>query len=261
MAYHALHHLIAHNLRRLPLSKKLFLLFLLPLSLIAGPIETLESITDCPSIGWIQQGERWTFENWMEDKREEILPYFAEMGYFNEKHASENYYTYGVVLGSLHASVTRRMAFLVEEWKRGVRFDTIVFLTGQRKLHPEKEPFDHLEMEVDMMKWVWEEMDVPAELRALPLIVIDAKPHPFRKRPNTMLTVKQWLQKDPKPGSCLVFSCQPYLNYQEQILKMVLPETFTVETIGPGGGSSYSMSVLLDTAARVEILKKGYLLL
>lgn len=239
-----------------------FLVSFLVLSVsLFGNIQELEKITDCPSMGWIQQGERWTFENWMEDKREEILPYFVEMGYFDERHASENRYTYGVVLGSLHASVTRRMAFLVEEWKRGVRFEKIVFLTGQRKLHPEKEPFDHLEMEVDMMKWAWEQMDVPAELRALPLIVVDAKPHPFRKRPNTMLTVERWLQDHPKPGSCLIFSCQPYLNYQEQILKMVLPSTFTVETVGPAGGSTYPLSVLLDTAARVEILKKGYLLL
>lgn len=76
-----------------------------------------------------------------------------------------------------------------------------------------------------------------------------------------MLTVQRWLQENPKPGTCLVFSCQPYLNYQEQILKIVLPTTFTVEIVGPGGGSTSPLSVLLDTAARVEVLKKGYLLL
>lgn len=241
--------------------KFIFLLFLLPITLFCGPIETLETITDCPSMGWIQQGERWTFQDWMEDKRDEILPLFDEMGYFKEKRASEKHYTYGVVLGSLYASVSRRMAFLVEEWNRGVRFEKIIFLTGERKLHPEKEPFDHLKTETDMMIWTWEQMDVPTELRALPLVVIDAKPHPFRNRPNTMLTAQVWMKENPKPGSCLVFSCQPYLNYQEQILKMVLPTTFSVETVGPGGGANNSISVLLDTAARVEVLKKSYLLL
>lgn len=212
-------------------------------------------------MGWIQQGERWTFQDWMEDRREEILPFLKEMGYFDERHATETHYNYAVVLGSLHASVKRRMTFLIEEWNRGIRFDQVVFLTGQRKLHPEKEPFPHLEMETDMMEWTWNQLEMPEELRALPLIVIDAKPHPFRQRPNTMLTVQRWLQDRPLPGSCLVFSCQPYLNYQEQILKMVLPTTFTVETVGPGGGSTSPLSVLLDTVARVEVLKKGYLLL
>lgn len=246
---------------------RIFLLFLFISSITfakessLSSIQTLENITDCPYMGWIQQGERWTFQDWMEDKREEIVPILENLGYFDEKRAQENSYRYGIVLGSLHASVTRRIAFLIEEWKRGIRFETIVFLTGQRQLHPEKEPFEGLETETDMMLWTWKHAEMPNELRSVPLVVIDAKPHPFRKRPNTLITVQTWLAQSPHPGNCLVVSCQPYLNYQYQILRMVLPEEFQVEIVGPPGGRQNRLSILLDTVARTEIMKKGYLLL
>ena len=247
--------------------KRIFLLFLFLSSVVLSKestlssVQSLEKITDCPYMGWIQQGERWTFQDWMEDKREEILPIIEKMGYFDEKRAQESSYRYGVVLGSLHASVKRRIAFLIEEWKRGVRFEAVVFLTGQRKLHPEKEPFEGLETETEMMIWAWKNAEMPMELRSLPFVAIDAKPHPFRQRPNTLITVQTWLAQNPQPGKCLVVSCQPYLNYQYQILRMVLPETFEIEIVGPSGGRQNPLSVLLDTVARTEIIKKGYLLL
>lgn len=225
------------------------------------PIQALEELVDCPFMGWIQQGERWTFKDWMEEKRASIIPILDNLGYFEEKQAQESSYQYGIVLGSLHASVKRRIAFLIEEWNRGIRFDSVVFLTGQRKLHPEKEPFEDLETETDLMIWLWDCAEMPKELRDLPLLVIDAKPHPFRSRPNTLITVQSWLAQKPQPGKCLVFSCQPYLNYQHQILRMVLPEDFSIEVIGPKGGKQNPLSVLLDTVARTEIMKKGYLLL
>lgn len=247
--------------------KRIILLLLFLTSAIYGevhnltPIQTLEKITECPSMGWIQQGERWTFQDWMEDKRGTILPLLEKLGYFEKKEAQESSYQYGVVLGSLHASVKRRIAFLIKEWERGVRFDSIVFLTGQRKLHPEKEPFENLETETEMMVWTWKNAQMPDELRALPLTIIDAKPHPFRERPNTLITVQTWLSQKPLPGKCLVVSCQPYLNYQYQILRMVLPEEFSIEIVGPEGGKQNPLSILLDTVARTEIMKKGYLLL
>ncbi|QVL57036.1 MAG: hypothetical protein KFB93_06555 [Simkaniaceae bacterium] len=246
--------------------KRIVFLLLFLSSAICGeihhsPVQTLEEITECPFMGWIQQGERWTFQDWMEDKREIILPIIDQLGYFDEKRAKDPSYQYGIVLGSLHASVKRRIAFLIEEWERGVRFDSVVFLTGQRKLHPEKEPFDGLETETEMMVWTWKNAQMPDELSAIPLVVIDAKPHPFRKRPNTLMTIQTWLSQKPSSGKCLVVSCQPYLNYQYQILRMVLPEEFSIEIIGPKGGNNNPLSVLLDTVARTEIMKKGYLLL
>ena len=60
--------------------KRIFVLFLFISSIALAKenslssIQTLENITDCPYMGWIQQGERWTFQDWMEDKREEIVP-------------------------------------------------------------------------------------------------------------------------------------------------------------------------------------------
>lgn len=79
--------------------KFLFAFLVFSISLFGG-IQELEKITDCPSIGWIQQRERWTFENWMENKREEIVPHFVEIG-FRSPHGGEIFLTPFIVSFSL----------------------------------------------------------------------------------------------------------------------------------------------------------------
>ena len=113
---------------------------------------------------WIQKGDRWTFQDRYENKREEILDTLNAMGWFEAKHALKNHYQYGVVLGSLYTSVQKRMHFLLEEWNRGVRFDTIVFLTGQRPLHPTKEKA-FSGTETTMMLQTWDNIEKPKALR------------------------------------------------------------------------------------------------
>ncbi|NGX51295.1 MAG: hypothetical protein K1060chlam2_01160, partial [Chlamydiae bacterium] len=198
-------------------------------SLLGTPIETLfETLGVANSQEaqeqWSQQGERWTFQDHSEEERSDILSILEEMVSFEIKRASKNHYDYALVLGALYLSVEKRIAHLVDEYSRGVRFDVVVFLTGQRPLHPEKEA-NFSGTETDMMVEVWSTFPMPEELRALPLMVVDAPPLPERGRPTTESTLYAWLEAAPNPGSCLFISSQPFVNYQDAIIKFVLPES------------------------------------
>jgi len=89
-----------------------------------------------------------------------------------------------------------------------------------------------------------------------PIIHRDAKPGvEFVKtpmqgsiRPNTASTFKLWLQSQPKPGSCLAISHQPFIGYQDAVAHNTLPHGFTVETIGKP--APVNVLVHLDTIAR-----------
>ena len=231
--------------------KRLIIIFLFLAYSINGDdfISKLSQLTEMPPQTWIQSGDRWTFQDIAEEKRSDILAVFEEMGWFEAKHASKKHYDYAVVLGALHASVQRRITHLINTYNRGVRFDAVVFLTGKRPLHPEKES-SFRGMETDMMIEVWKAASLPKELRDLPLIVVDAPPLPERGRPTTESTLYAWLNKAPKEGSCLFFSSQPFVNYQDAIIKHVLPPSFETETIGPEGGRGLPVAVLLDTVAK-----------
>lgn len=240
--------------------KHFFILIFLFSSLLAR--SPLEEITGIHPAEWIQGGERWNFEERFMDKEEELLQGLENLGIFDERRASQTYYDYAIVPGSLYDSIKTRIEFLVEEWNRGVRFETVVFLTGKRKVHPEKESAEvlgcSLETETDVMRLVWKQTKMPDELRNLPLMIIDAEPFPFRERPNTLATILAFLAENPKPGSCLVVSNQPYIAYQHEVFVALMPKVFTIESVGAAGGRNTPLSVLMDTVGRTELYKKGF---
>ncbi|MCB1110695.1 MAG: hypothetical protein KDK64_06895 [Chlamydiia bacterium] len=230
--------------------KRLLLVLFLLFSCVYGDIPSLEKLTKTPAQAWVQQGDRWTFKERFEEEREDIIPLLESMGIFSEKWAQHAHYDYALVLGALHTAVESRMGHLIEEWKRGTRFDQIVFLTGQRPLHQEKEAqFLHLRTETAMMVHVWETLEMPPELRDIPLVVIDAPPLPLRGRPTTESTVYAWLEVNPSPGSVLMVSSQPFIGYQKAILEVLLP-AFSIEGVGKEGGRTLPLSVLLDTVGK-----------
>ena len=71
-------------------------------------------------------------------------------------------------------------------------------------------------------------------------------------RPNTGDTIIAWLKHNPKPGEILAISSQPYVQYQDAVLKTLIPHGFSTETIGPATvGDSEAIAVNLDNVARI----------
>ncbi len=214
-----------------------------------SPDAPLETLTAQLKEKCHQKGDRWNFTNRFEEERDTLLPLLEELGCFQTVHAKNTQYNYAVILGALRPSVQKRIDFLVEEWQRGVRFDEVIFLTGTRELRPSEECPD-LHSETEMMVRIWDQTTMPETLRNLPLTVVHSGPAHGRDRATTESTVIAWIELTPFPGSCLVFSSQPYVGYQDAILRARMPASFTIETIGVEGGRTLPSSILMDNLAK-----------
>lgn len=271
--------------------KKIFLLLLLPFALhaislhndqgkLVEPAKQFLSLCGVPKDisdeetlaylqgNWIQtEKERWEMKEKCEEKRDSALPILRELGCIDPIHAKEGEYDYALVLGALEKSIQQRLNFLHEEWKRGIRFKQVILLTGQRELNPERENFPTgISTETELLVHLFKN----SPLHSLVLyVVIDAPQEKQKdgtfKRPNTASTIREWMASSPKPGKCLAVSTQPFVGYQEAVLRYYLPATFTIETVGPRTESTahdapphshYSMAIYLDNFGKWLLYEK-----
>ena len=191
---------------------------------------------------WMQEGkERWEMENRFEEKRELALPVLKAIGCIETIHAEKTHYRYALVLGSLGKTMQHRLDFLYEEWQKGVRFDQIVLLTGERDLDPKIEEFPpNLRTETELFLYLFQSH--PLKMTVPHVVVNSPKqtlPNGTLRRPDTLATVRDWLSLLPTPGSCLAISTQPFVGYQEAVIRFALPPSFELECIGPGTQNVY----------------------
>ena len=71
-----------------------------------------------------------------------------------------------------------------------------------------------------------------------------------QRRPNTADTIKLWMHANPEPGLSLIISSQPYVHYQDAVLRAYLPAEFTLEVVGKKARSVVSDGKHLDNLAR-----------
>lgn len=207
-------------------------------------------------------------------------------------------YDYALLLGGLVTRVRGRLVHLAKLWSNGcpemriayIRPEAMVFLGGERPLLPDKEsmevlldsnngvlPFrkgwtfsgDEPRTELEMMQLVWDQADIPNEMRELPVTWVNAQmktdpDDPTGKRttrPNTGDTIATWLADyDPSPGHCLAISNQPHVAYQDAVLRTCLPTLrFTIETIGTAASLDHQLAFYLRELAgwlrQVKILQ------
>lgn len=201
---------------------------------------------------WLQKNkERWEMKNAWEEKWEKALPLLEKIGCINTIHASGKKYTYALVLGATGRVMQNRLDTLYEEWKRGVRFQQIVLLAGDRDLDPSRETFpENLRTETDLLAYLFEKH--PLKDLASHILICAPKKQledGTWRRPSTACTILKWLETDPEPGNCLAVSTQPFVGYQEAVLRLLLPQTFTVEGIGQET-IYFPMGVYLDNFAK-----------
>lgn len=216
--------------------------------------------------------ERWDVESRSE---RDYYALFSKINMTETKMAEASWYNYAVILGSTVQKVRARLFFLKKEWERGVRFQSIVFLTGDRPLNkdienekelidPASSPFPFRKdwvfqgtlprNETEMMRMVFDQLDMPFDLRHTELIIVDT-PQRNGKRPNTKDTFCKWLDIQPIPGKALIFSDQPFLGRGDTIAREMLPD-FEVETVGFGFShedyikEKKATPILLDELAR-----------
>jgi len=227
--------------------------------------------------GWLRTSgkERWEVKEISPEKREQLMTMFDKLFVIQEIEPAGIYYDYAVILGATVHRVRSRLQYLVELWKKGVRFGCIVVLVGQRPLDSGLEspeellnenntmfPFKHgwqltddlPTTETGMAKLVFAQSPLPAEWDNLSIIFVDTPMQQtlFGKlrRPNTQDTIMHWFKTNPRAGSVLAISGQPYVNYQDTVLRCFIPDTFSLETVGKAAPLKERTTTILDSMAR-----------
>ncbi len=193
--------------------------------------------------------------------RGDVLEVINNMGLLQAKNPSLKHYDYAICHGAFMEGVRFRLAQLIDQWNKGIRFDALVFLTGERTLrkgpgekddfsvlcNPEKSPYPFkpgwmpnpdakYETEYDMVKLVWEQAAIPEDMaKALAdKVTIVNTPKGDFPRPSMDSTHAYWLKEHkPKPGTIIAPSHPLIWCYQQLTSSYILGPKFPYETIAP----------------------------
>lgn len=262
---------------------------LLVLSDLYHPSDRLAEIVQKTQKNWIKvlQGKNGKERVDMLDSqdevkiRESVEAIAREIGLFDARKPALRHYTYAVCHGAFLDGVKGRVAELVEAWNDGIRFDSLVFLTGERYLRKEEQdalsklivtesfasgtPY---ETEYDMCKLVWERVQVPEEMRnalAGKVVFVNAKRPEGQERPNTKDTITTWLAEyHPQPGTVLAFSYPMIWTYQQVAGAQILGKEYPLDTCAKAATEEMLqaqkpriVSLVHDTVAKVLYEAQG----
>ncbi len=224
-----------------------------------------------------QRKERWELEEVMPEFRIEAIPVLDRLGMLREIPPSNNQYDGALMFGALVTRVRTRLAYLKELWKKGVRFNELIFLGGERPLAESgRETPDILynrlnrdlpirrdwkpqsevpTTELGMMELVWDQADLPEDLRNVKIKWINAPMKPNPKggrplRPTTEDTLIIWLENSHPKDNYLAISNNPHIGYQHSVLETYLPKSINVETVGHRASLGLPMAFYLGEFAR-----------
>lgn len=226
----------------------------------------------------LRQGERWQEQTTrFEELKMAITPLLKELGFVDATIPSFKEYQGVIVHGALLPKVRLRLHYLIEQWKRGVRFSCIYFLSGGRPLEAQYEnqhafiddsesllkirkgwsaPLELPKTESEMTQLVWEQSEIPEDMRyAVKVHFINApmKRDPKSERwirPTTDDTVETWLKAAPPPGRYLAVTNAPYTNRQDLVVRAIAPAEYGFDTVGSGASEQEKIAVFLDELAR-----------
>ena len=198
--------------------------------------------------------ERWELNEISPKQRRFVLDWAKEQGIFSAWQPSRRVYDKALILGATTSRMQMRLDFLKQIWMEGVRFTEIVWLTGDRPLDKSIDGLmDLCQTESEAAQILWEEADLPKEMRALSVVFVAIPMRADGKRPNTEDTIVGWVKVSPEPCTALFISDQPFCGYQFAVVKGALPEEFLFDLAGQGVDPSShpaAAAITLDCIAR-----------
>lgn len=225
------------------------------------------------------------------EERVRLKSLFQALGDLDEVLPKSKEFKYILLNGSTVPNMRKRIHFLSEAIKNKkieLKSQTqIVFLEGERELFssetrdvllsaspfkqnpswiiPSPLPTD----ERDAAVMVWNQLDLPSEMRSHPPIFIHAKKKEGANRAETEDCVRDWIQKyHPTPGKALVVSSNPFVYYQFLVTQLFLKkfnvQGVQLEAIGSAmkindNSEEVSLGILLDTLSRNLFLYYSYI--
>lgn len=197
--------------------------------------------------------ERWEMLELPLEKKQYVIQWAENEGIYAPWAPSSSDYDKALILGTTVPLMQKRLKYLQELWNQGVRFNQVVWLTGERPLDPQMDGLsEHYSHEADAARYIWKNAHLPEAMRQLPVVFISL-PMQGNKRPNTEDTIIAWLKTEKEPVKSLFISDQPFNGYQFAVVKTNLPDAFTFDLAGPGVDPQChpaAAAITLDTIAR-----------
>lgn len=210
----------------------------------------------------------------------DVRNFLRPLGFIEFSVPSRDQYKYGAWPGALLPRAAARLHDLATTWHdHNTKLEKLVVFGGKRPIIPDKENpeiarslpfvwksgftnFDPVQTELDLMMWIWKNMELPKGLYELPTTFVDA---PMKEvggkpvRPNTEDTINCWLETKPVEGSILVSSGAPYgMAQDEAFASLCEPYGFTVETFGHECPANLSIELLMrEVAGTVNRIAKS----
>jgi hypothetical protein len=248
---------------------------------------SLASIVEATQKQWLRPAgkEHWQVEDTLQDKKDQLYPFFRSLNCVEKIIPQKSHYIYGLLLGAVAFKVQTRLTYLIECWNSGIRFEKFVILGSARPRDVQVEPDSSLilqqsghdlklkkgwkfngsfpQTEMGIMKLILDQVELPEDMKKIEMIFVEAPMQQQEdgtlRRANTIDTINEWLKTQPEPGSCLVFSNQPYIGYQHTVVCTALPQTFAVETVGREASAQVKIVTFLDSLARWLYQEKLFL--
>jgi hypothetical protein len=201
--------------------------------------------------------ERWELSELSSEQRLFVLNWGTKQGLFSPWKPLYKTYDKALILGATTSRMQLRLNYLKQLWNEGVRFNEIVWLTGDRPLDKRVDGLiDRCNTESAAARLLWKETDLPEEMRTIPVVFV-AVPMKAEgsslKRPNTEDTLIAWLKLSPEPCKALFISDQPFCGYQFAVVKANLPDTFLFDVVGQEADTTShpaAAAITLDSITR-----------
>lgn len=176
--------------------------------------------------------ERWEMSELPEEEASYVINWAETQGLYAPWTPACTCYDTAVILGAATGRMEDRLVYLGELWDAGVRFNEVVWLTGERPLDPDTEHLaTYCTTESEAAEYMWAHTELPEQMRELPVTFI-AVPMQGERRPNTKDTIDAWLEVAPPSFTALVVSSQPFSGYQYAVVNTFLPEAIDFDLVG-----------------------------
>jgi hypothetical protein len=258
------HALIANNNHPTKLLKDLFK------KIECEPSEdTLAAYNEMAQKKFFRSGERWQIKPKYEQYGEAVARVLEKAGWKDNILPLKQEYDYGVFLGSTVQRMEERMEYFVKLIKNNkISIKEIIFHVSDRPLDPTVEPVSlwrnvrekpQTEHEAAVVLWKKvckrHKVSLPIEVINHPMIIGE---NGKLGRPHTGHVMDLWMKKNPKQGSILAISNQPYCQYQKAVLVAHLLKNktwrrpFSIEVVGPANSNEHNQltALHLDNMAR-----------
>jgi hypothetical protein len=130
----------------------------------------LKEIVKITQKRFLREKERWEEEEKYGNKREELIPILRKLGIIEEIAPKEKTYDCAILLGSLLYNFTSRLSYLLEKWREGIKFRTIVFLGSTRPLEKREKSFKEYDILPSRSNWIFPKKLPNSEIEMMKMV-------------------------------------------------------------------------------------------